>query len=168
MTAGKISGKGAAMNFRFLALLPAIALASCADKPQPPAFCPQVAVLAQAQTLTTYLPGRSDVAAQITSAQITGVAGICSTDKKSRLLTVSFQAGFSASNGPADHGAPVTLPYFVAITRGDEIISKTDYSITLPFDGNASEAEATSKPVKIVLGNRPDSADVQILVGFQE
>jgi hypothetical protein len=144
------------------------ALTACGtDKPTPNGFCPSVAVLAQASTLTAYLPGRTDIGAEITAAQITGVAGSCTLVKKNSILRVKFQAGFNATNGPADSNAPVTLPYFVAISRGDDIISKTNYSITMNFDGNATTASATSKPVTVELSNVPESAQTEILVGFQ-
>ena len=38
------------------------------------------------------------------------------------LLRVTFRAGFVASNGPANHGADVQLPYFVALSRGNQIL----------------------------------------------
>lgn len=142
------------------------ALAGCASATPPHMFCPQVAVLQQAQTLTAFLPGRSDVASQLTTAQITGVAGSCDVNKKNQLL-VNFQAGFTASNGPANNGKTLTLPFFVAIANGDDIISKTDYTIALPFNGNSSMAQATSKPVKVALANDHASKSIQILVGFE-
>ncbi len=82
MTATKISGKGGPMKrsraASLFALLTPVALAGCASDADPPNLpCPQVAVLQQTQSLTAFLPGRSDVAAQITTAQITGVAGAC-------------------------------------------------------------------------------------------
>ena len=138
-----------------------------APKPVAQQYCPQVAVLAQTQNLTTFLPGRSDVGAQVTTARITGVAGSCLLKVKKNLLEVKFQAGFSASNGPANQGAPVTLPYFVAITQGDTIVQENYYSIVLKFNGNASTAQATSKPFTVELANTPDSARTQILVGFE-
>ncbi len=162
-----------------LSLLALAALAGCASTPasSTPAapaapaplaqqYCPQVAVLAQAQNLTTFLPGRSDIGAQITTARVTGVAGSCLLKVKKNLLDVKFQAGFSASNGPANQGAPITLPYFIAITQGENIIQENHYTILLKFDGNASAAQATSKPFTVELPNTPDSAQTQILVGF--
>jgi hypothetical protein len=142
-------------------------LASCADTPPPTMFCPQVAVLQQAQTVTQFLPGRTDVAAQITTAQITGVAGACVTAHDASVLRVTFRAGFVASNGPANHGKTLQLPYFVALSHGDHIIQKHDYTVTLHFNGNASTAQATSKPVTIEVGNVDSSQNVQVLVGFE-
>jgi hypothetical protein len=170
MTALENSGKGAGMK----RLIPACCapfllagLASCADDPPPPMFCPQVAVLQQAGIMTEFLPGRTDVAAQITTAQITGVAGACATAHEDHALRVTFRAGFVASNGPANQGDTLHLPYFVALSRGNQIIQKQDYTIALHFNGNATTTAATSKPVTVELGNVDASQDVQVLIGFE-
>src|ERR1700733_11295209 len=170
MTALENSGKGAGMTRLIRACfgpLLLVGLASCSDAPPPPMYCPQVAVLQQAQVVTQFLPGRTDVAAQITTAQITGVAGACATAHHDRTLRVTFRAGFVASNGPANQGGTLQLPYFVALSRGNQIIQKQDYTIALHFDGNASTTNATSKPVKVDLGNVGSTQDVQVLVGFE-
>ncbi|HTQ72458.1 MAG TPA: hypothetical protein VMH92_13295 [Acidocella sp.] len=133
----------------------------------PTDFCPQVAVLQQAQTMTLFLPGRSDVAAQVSTAQMTGISGDCAYKQKPNALEVSFTASFLADNGPANNGKPVTLPWFVAITKGNQIIDKHEYQITLSFNGNMSTTAATSKPVKLELPAIPDSAQMEILTGFE-
>ncbi len=164
------------------ALFSLAALSGCGGHPKPEAgaspaappaapagsklYCPQVAVLQQAQTLSTFLPGRSDVAAALTTATITGISGACVAEKHGQALLITVKAGFEADNGPANHGAPLSLPWFAAITRDDSILSKSTYQIPLKFDGNASLAYATSQPVKIEVPNVPDSANLQILVGF--
>jgi hypothetical protein len=170
MTALQNSGKGASMKRPIpLCFVPFLlaGLASCSDAPPPPMFCPQVAVLQQAKTVTEFLPGLNDVAGQITTAQITGVAGACVTAHKNRTLRVTFRAGFVASNGPANQGAALQLPYFVALSRGDQIIQKQNYTIALHFNGNASTTVATSKPVTVEFGNVADTKDVEVLIGFQ-
>ena len=135
----------------------------------PTSFCPQVAVLQQAQTVTLFLPGRSDVASQISTAQLSSVSGDCVYQKKHKvgLLEVRFTSNFLADNGPANNGQTITLPWFVAITKGSQIIQKQDYQVTLKFNGNMSIAAASSKPVKIELPAVPDSAGIQILTGFE-
>ncbi|HQT64220.1 MAG TPA: hypothetical protein PLT25_12700 [Acidocella sp.] len=155
-----------------LAAAPLLALAACGGASNPatktkPVYCPSVAVLEQGNSLTQYLPGRNDVAAQITTASITGVAGDCDVKGDHAPLRLNFKVGFSASNGPADHGRPVSLPYFVAITQGDKIISKQPYSITLKFDGNASTASAVSKSIELQFPNDPSNLNYQVLVSFQ-
>ncbi len=154
------------MRYAF-AVLALATLAGCASEHPSPMFCPNVRVLAQAQTLNDYLPGRNDVAAELTSATVTGVAGSCTLHPEKHLLVVSFQAGFAATNGPADNGAPLNLPWFVAIAQGDDIISKSLYTIPLTFDGNQLSTSAISKPVKVEIPNDRLTARTDILVGFQ-
>jgi hypothetical protein len=168
MTSPEFSGKGGAMKrFAPLAALALLPISACASDNNAAVPCPHVAVLQQAQQVTEFLPGRSDVAAEITTARITGVAGACILHKGRHELAVNLKAGFAASNGPADHDAPVTLPYFVAITDGDTILSKAEYRLTLKFDGNASRAEATSKPVNLVMPGNNASERLDVLVGFE-
>ncbi len=152
-----------------LALLTLLLLAACgsADAPAPVLYCPNVAVLAQANTLNLFLPGRQDAGALVTQAGITGVSGACTLVKKRTILRVTFQAGFSATNGPANQSASLALPYFVSISQGDTILSKQNYSIPVSFDGNVAAAAATSKPVTVELPNTPDNAGTEILIGFQ-
>jgi len=138
-----------------------------APAPKNAMFCPQVAVLQQAQTLTTFLPGRSDVAAQLTTAQITGVSGDCALEKEKQALLITVKPTFLANNGPANNGKPLTLPWFAAITQDDSIISKSHYDVTLKFSGNANMASTTAKPAKIEVPNVPASAQLQILLGFE-
>jgi len=168
-------------DFRVTALAAFFSLAAltgCSGSPKPEAggpapapkgtlYCPQVAVLQQAQTLSTFLPGRSDVAAQLTTAQITGFSGECVLEKQKHALLITAIPAFQADNGPANNGQPLTLPWFAAITSGDSITSKAKYNVTLKFSGNASLAFATGKPVKIEVPNVPDSAQLQILLGFE-
>jgi hypothetical protein len=168
MTATKISGKGGRM--KHLAILSTAvslsALSACALPPSGNTNCPNVAVLEQASSLTAFLPGRQDVAAEITQAQVTGVAGSCTLEKKSNVLRVTFQAGFSVTNGPANTNQTLVLPYIVSQSQDDTILSMENYSIPLTFNGNASTAAATSKPITLKFPNNRETQQTEILVGF--
>jgi len=171
-------------NFRVLALAALLPLSACGGggggggggqksahaggKPVVHFFCPQVAVLQQAQTLTLFLPNRQDVAARVSTAQITGVSGSCKLQGNQRTVLVTVNTAFLADNGPANNGAPLDLPWFAAITVGDHIIQKNEYTQHLSFNGNVSSVSATAKPVKVQLPSIPDTQNVQILVGFEE
>jgi hypothetical protein len=144
-----------------------LALAACGvDTPAPDIFCPKVNVLEETSSLTQFLPGRQDAGAEVTSAHMTGVAGSCAL-KGGSMLNVTFQAGFSASNGPANHGRTLELPYFVAVTAGDEIIAKTLDTMAVPFSGNVSAAAVTSKTLTVEVPNTDTRGQAEILVGFQ-
>ncbi len=149
-----------------LALLALSALAACSAEPPISTNCPNVAVLEQGSTLTTFLPGRTDIAAQIISARITGVAGTCQLLKKKNELKVTFQAGFAATNGPANTSANLVLPYLISTSVGNNILSVTNNTIPLKFNGNESAAAATTKPLTVVFPNTSTTADTDVLVSF--
>lgn len=130
-------------------------------------FCPQTAILAQAQSMTLFLPGRSDIASMVSTARLSNIAGSCSYNKKRNALEIAFKLTFTATNGPANHGQDITLPWFTAITYGDNILRKKDYQTTLHFDGNLSTATTTTKTINIEVPARETSADLSILAGFQ-
>jgi len=154
---------------KFVSLTALSALAACADDgPRgPKLYCPDVAVLQQTSQLDAFLPSRSDVTGQVTEALITGVAGSCDLEAKKQQVRVSFKVGFDATNGPANDFATLELPYFVSVVEGERILSKSLYKIPVSFTGNLSSAAAASQTMTVELPNVPDSAHVQVLVGFQ-
>jgi len=164
--------------FRAPAFAALLLLASCGGSPHrpdgsakkgpPPFYCPQVAVLEQAQTLTLFLPGRADVAARITTAQISPPSGACQFHKDKNSVVVTINTAFLADNGPANNNAPLALPWFAAFTTADNVLVKSDYTQHLSFDGNNSTTSATAKPVRIELPNDPENENTQILIGFEE
>jgi hypothetical protein len=169
MTARKNSGKGIAMKHVIASAIVLLCLAACADDSAPRGglFCPTVSRVEQLSSLTRFLPSSEDVTAEITQAHITGVAGQCDLEGDKHAIRVSFKIGFSATNGPANHGAPIELPYFVSVTQDETVVSKVPYKIAISFDGNVTSATAVSKTVKVELPNVKLSARTEILVGFQ-
>jgi len=146
----------------------ALALLAGCSTPTPPAmFCPAVAVLQQGRDLVAFAPDVAGPAGVITQARITGVAGACTLHPDKKQLIVRFQAGFAATNGPANHSAAVTLPYFVAVVNGDDIVAEQFYTATLTFDGNASVAQTVSKPTSIDFPNNHYAGGLQVLIGFK-
>ncbi len=149
-----------------LSLVGLVALAACTAQPPLVTHCPNVAVLEQGSSMTAFLPGRQDVAAQIARARITGVAGSCTLEPKRHLLRVVFQAGFAATSGPANTSQNLVLPYLISLSQGDNILSVANGSITLSFAGNATTATATSKPIKYEFPDTADAANTDVLISF--
>ncbi len=142
-------------------------LAACSGSSDKVAlFCPTVSVLTQANQIVKARGNQASVGAREISARITGVAGTCATHGKDEVLT-TFRIGFAATRGPALIGDQITLPYFIALTQGDQIIGKQLDPITFDFKNGATEAVATTKPIKIEMPNAPVSAQQEALVGFQ-
>jgi hypothetical protein len=150
----------------FVPLLALAALSACSGDHKPPLFCPKVVVLSQASHLVRSAGDQSDAAAQILDARVTGVAGTCATVGRKR-AQLSFRIGFAASAGPAETAPAATLTYFIALTQGDTVIDKKLYPVTFDFAHGASQAVATTTPIRVELPNVPRSGAQQILVGFQ-
>jgi hypothetical protein len=151
-----------------LSVLPLLALAACAADDSPPLLGPQKAyIIPQVQEMFVFQPGRTDAGGEITDARITGVGGQAVLNPQDQVITLTFKAGFAATNGPANHGAAVTVPYFVTVTQGDDVISKDNYQITLKFDGTSNVAVGTSDQIKLKLPNERDDPPVEVLVGLQ-
>ncbi len=129
-------------------------------------YCPTVSVLTQANQVVKARGDAPGVAAREVSARITGVAGRCAAQGKRRVIT-RFRVGFSAVRGPALSGDQITLPYFIALTQGEQIIGKQVDSVTFKFKKGADQTVATTKPIKIEMPNAPVSAEQEALVGFQ-
>jgi hypothetical protein len=173
MTAEKISGKGTRMKplsllLRTTGLLGMTSLSACFP-PQTPVVsnCPRVAVLAQGSRETLFQPGRQDIAAEIAQARITGVAGTCKLDADEKVLRVVFQAGFSASSGPAYTGGSLTLPYLISLSRGDDILSVSTSNVTFAFNQPGTTQGAATQPIRLVFPDKPETAETEILVSFR-
>ncbi len=172
MTLDENSGKSDAMkNLAALTLAALLPLAACGGGQTggagPALICPQVAVLQQGQTLSLFLPGRADMAARITTAQMAGITGFCEDRRAAGTVLVKLTPHFIADDGPANHGARLTLVWFAAIIEGDAIIHKYDYTQTLDFAGS-SLASATGQPVRVEMPDTLQTASLSILTGFEE
>ncbi|OZB39924.1 MAG: hypothetical protein B7X48_06655 [Acidiphilium sp. 34-60-192] len=152
---------------RVAVLAAPLLLAACSGSHEKTAlFCPTVSVLTQANQMVKARGDATSVGAREISARITGVAGRCATHGKNGVLTV-FRVGFAATRGPALIGDQITLPYFIVLTQGDQIIGKQIDPITFDFKNGRNRAVATTKPIKIEMPNAPVSAQQEALIGFQ-
>lgn len=146
------------------------ALAGCAT-PRPPAprlYCPNVAVLDGTSKIALFLPeGEGELGAEIASARITGVAGSCTMIPDEYGLRITFRAAFALTGAAASSGAPVTLPYYVAIVAGPQIITKQTYNLTLAPPGAGATTTAINQPITIETPNNRDTTREEILIGFQ-
>ncbi|GBQ31353.1 hypothetical protein AA700_1775 [Acidiphilium acidophilum DSM 700] len=175
MTDPGFDGKGGVMFFqethvtRFVplaVLLAPLGLAACTGSKTPDLYCPQVAVLQQASRVMLYQGASTDIADQTLDSRITGVAGKCSPAGKD-MERVTFRIGFAATNGPASRLTGQTLPYFIAITQGDRIISKRVFPVSFDFRNGAEQAVASTTPIRLMFPRAARSAEQQVLVGFQ-
>ncbi len=158
-------------SLAILAACAALSLAACTGddvaSDTPKSYCPNVAVLQQASTLNSFLPGRSDIAGEMSTVKITGIAGSCVPVDNSDALAIRFKVGFSGVVGPAGSPASITVPYFVSISQDNTVFWKADHSITLNFSADTGTATATSESLLVKLPNTIPSASTDVLVGIQ-
>jgi hypothetical protein len=133
----------------------------------PPA-CPRTGTLGDASDITRYRPGGRDLTDLLLDGRITGVNGSC-TKSDRRTLAVSLSVSMLLVRGPAAGSAPLEVPFFVAVSRGGEILDKQVYRVVPAFEANSSTARVTSDPINITLpiGRETLGSAYDVVVGFQ-
>ena len=154
-----------------LSLLALLSLASCGPD-DPNAFAPEcvpVGILADAADLTTYAGPSHDLSTLVTHASIAAVGGSCSNAQKGHALHTTISVTLGVQRGPAASYRTISLPYFVAVVHGDQIVSKHDLSLDATFPPNADRVALKSDPLELELpiSRRMSSASYRLEVGFQ-
>jgi len=116
-----------------------LVLAACTGPER--TFCPRIAVLDQAGTITKFAPGTQNV---MFTAEITDMKLKCEVEAPAMTqLTVEVDATFVFRRGPAMQGDSVEVPYFVVITdRRGNLLTKQEFKVRARF-GNAAQVQVT-------------------------
>ena len=120
----------------FLAL--GVLLAGCNDAVVPQ--CPSAAVLSDTDTLTVFRAGAPrDLSGEAYTAAIGNVRTDCSFPKAATFSTSTLNFTLRTVRAPSPDGADYTLPYYLAVTQGDRILSKQNLTVHVVFaPGSAS------------------------------
>jgi hypothetical protein len=151
-------------------LLLAAALAACGSN-DPNAFappCPQPVIAPDTGDLTLYRPTGHDVTDLQLNARVEGIDGNCKPGGRDR-LAARLTVGFRIARGPAASGRVFDLPYFVAVTRGDQILDEHFYTLHVEFPGNVETVDLRSEPVDLLLPTPPGTPGTayRVLAGFR-
>ena len=162
----------------FLSLVRALAplagaalLASCGPE-DPNAFAPEcvpVGILAQAADMTTYAGPSHDLATLVTQASIVAVNGTCSNADRGHGLHTEANVTITVLRGPAATAHDVTVPYFVAVLHGGQIVAKHELRIEAHFPPNVDRLALKSDPLLLDLpiSRRMSSDAYRLEVGLQ-
>jgi hypothetical protein len=157
------------MRFRFaaLGLLP-LALAGCNSAKVN--VCPVSVILADAGQMAVFRPGASqDLSGEAYRVALVGASTSCDINKKTGETDSSLTLRFRATRAPLASGAHYTVPYFVALTRGDQLIEKRILSISFDFAPGASSASFEESPddfdIHMETGHQP--YEYELMAGFQ-
>lgn len=111
-----------------------IALAACTGPEK--TFCPRIAILDQAGTITKFAPGTQNV---MYTAEITNTQMKCEIEAPAMTqLTVEVNATFTFRRGPAMQGDVAEVPYFIVITdRRGNLLTKQEFKVRARLGNNA-------------------------------
>ena len=156
--------------FRLLAVCAAgIVLSSCSDDKKIE-FCPGMASVLDAYMAATFKPGTPPLPANaLYTVEVLNVGGKCSFDKQGKTSDSSLKIKFGATRAAPGDAAQYTVPYFIAVTQGENIITKTVRNVTFSFAAGEKSAtfEDDVDSVALVTDGEKKPYDYQILVGLQ-
>jgi hypothetical protein len=131
--------------------------------------CVPVGILAEAADASSYAGPSHDVSTLVTQASIAGVNGSCSDAQKGRALHTQASVVITVQRGPAAAARDITIPYFVAVLHGTDIVAKHNRTIEAHFPPNVDRLALRSDPLVLDLpiSRRMSSDSYRLEVGLQ-
>jgi hypothetical protein len=147
------------------------ALSACKSA-DPDSFAPEcvpVGILAAAADSSSFAGPSHDLSTLVTQASIAAVNGSCSDAEQGRALHTRMSVVISVMRGPAATTRDLTIPYFVAVLHGSDIVAKHDRTIEAHFPPNADRLALKSDPLELDLpiSRRMRSDTYRLEVGLQ-
>jgi hypothetical protein len=130
--------------------------------------CPRVTILADGADVTRYQPGApADLAAMVVDGRMVGVGVTCDYVRGGG-VEVKVAAIMDVERGPASRGNRAELPWFLAVTSGDDsqLVERKDARLMVNFEGNQTRARATSAPESIIFPTGRNPADYRVRISF--
>lgn len=154
----------------------AVTLPACSsDSARRPA-CPSVLVLADAATLTAFVPGRGtdilDVDYEVDIADILSGCEVDRSDRNNPFLTVAVAPVLVVGRGAANQTGTASFSYFVSVVReGNQIANKMTFPVDVAFEGNRNRVvlREDDPPISVnipLAGGANPFAD-EVIVGLQ-
>jgi hypothetical protein len=133
-------------------------------------ICPVAAVLVDTSSLTVFRPElQNDPAGALYAVDLNGVKTDCSFDRREGQTDSSLHLTFHATRAPTGEAVSYSVPYYVAVTQGDRILSKRILTAQFGFAPGAStanfEEDVDSTVIELENGKQP--YDYELLVGLQ-
>jgi len=142
----------------------AAAAALCGCTTTDDAKCPLASALVDTASLTPLARGLPAY-----TVQVNKVDADCDISKTDHTVQSSLNIDFIAARSGAGGAAEYNVPYFVAVTLGNRIISKHLYTAHFSFDAGQTTAQfqesQDSPTIHMEKGKHP--YDYAVLVGFQ-
>jgi hypothetical protein len=147
----------------------ALAVSSCTNDKKID-FCPGMTAVLDAYMAATFKPGAPAMPANaLYTVEIVNVKGSCSFDKQGKTSDSNLSVTFGATRARPGDAAQYTVPYFIAVTQGETVITKTLRKVTFSFAPGEKTATFADDIDSVALVTDGDKKpyDYQILVGLQ-
>ncbi len=132
--------------------------------------CPIAVVLADTAQMAIFRPGApQELSGEAYRVLLTGATTSCDINKKTGETGSTLTLTFRATRAPSADGAHYTVPYFAAITQGDQLIEKRILNVSFDFAPGTSTATFSESPddftIMVPTGHQP--FEYQLLAGLQ-
>jgi len=147
----------------------ALALSACGSDRPKGFICPASATLVDTGSLTQLPPGSADPTAAIYRIDIQKVYSDCDYDPDTNTVTARIQLDFVASRSPGGESAQFTVPYFVGIAEGGNVVDKKLYQVQFAFAPGQASASFSDRVESFTMQPSPDkrASDYEFLAGLQ-
>ena len=133
-------------------------------------LCPDAAILASTSSLPAFAPKNSgDPSAVSYTVAMTNVVTRCTYDKQEKTADARVRINFHAARPPGGTEARYRVPYFLAVSRGGDIVAKTIYWADVEFAAGATQTdgEEVIDSTTVTVAKDNHIYDYHLLTGFQ-
>jgi hypothetical protein len=149
-------------------------LASCGPaKDEFPPACPRATPVWEAADLTEYkdaaAAANQDVRGLVLSGRLIAIPAKCEAGGKPTEVAADVGVVIQLRRGPAMQGQAADVPFFLAVTKGGQILQKENYQARIVFPPNVDNFTYRSEMVHMIFPvNATTPATVYtVLAGFQ-
>lgn len=156
------------LRFGVLVFAGLVAACGSSTKETVLAPCPRVTILADGADVTRYQPGApADLAAMVVDGRMVGVGVTCDYVRGGG-VEVKVAAIMDVERGPASRGNRAELPWFLAVTSGDDsqLVQRKNALLSVNFEGNQTRSRVTSAPESIMFPAGRNPAEYRVRISF--
>ncbi|HXZ69076.1 MAG TPA: hypothetical protein VEH07_10835 [Alphaproteobacteria bacterium] len=156
------------------ALLALVTVAACNYRNPITQPCPTFGILGDAEQATAFIGAGHDLTNVAYRATLSGASLKCDYSSKKRRNTTSrtvdgeLSVSLSVERGPALADTQITVPYFVAVTRGKKyVLAREEFSQTFNLAGGTRVGSLEEIPVSIPLAKDLNGDSYEVVVGIE-
>jgi hypothetical protein len=148
--------------------LAALVLAGCSQEPQFAPVCPQLALLAEGADMVRFAGTGRDMTDRVLEAKIVSVDGRCEPGRKGE-VTAKIKVLAELIRGPAAQGRTAQVPYFIAVTRGDQIVDRKQFMLSATFPANVDlqRVDGGELSMSFPVSARQGASEFKVYVSLQ-